>query len=102
MNDMAEDRVQISVTIADRRYQYIVNPDDEKYLRDSVRRIADTLSELKTKYSFNDNQDALANALLQYVTRLVKMKYDDESGAIIREIEFLDNQLDEYIKTNVE
>lgn len=83
-------------------YHYSVEPELEELLRNSVKDISSRLTVLKSRYSLKDNQDALAILLLQYVTQLLKIRKEDLPGVILREIEHLDKQLDEYISANVE
>lgn len=97
-----DDKLLINVTIADRMYHYSVEPELEELLRNSVKDISSRLTVLKSRYSLKDNQDALAILLLQYVTQLLKIRKEDLPGVILREIEHLDKQLDEYISANVE
>lgn len=102
MSDKQQDRIQVNVKVAGRNYPYVIHADDEQYLRESVKKIAETIQELKSRYSFNDDQDVLANILLQKNTLWLKRNQEDDAGEIMKEIEFLDDQLDEYMKNNVE
>lgn len=92
---------KIQITIADKNYPFSVNPDDEEVMRLAVKMISDRLGTYKNKYSISDNQDALAITVLQFVVQLIKERRNDQSGPVIQEIQFLNNQLDEYIKNNI-
>ena len=102
MSDKKADRIQVNVKVAGRNYPYVIHADDEQYLRESVKKIAETIQDLKSRYAFSDDQDVLANILLQQNTLWLKKNQEDGAGDIIKEIEFLDSQLDEYIRNNVE
>lgn len=96
------EKVVLNLTIAGRKYSYKVEPELEEMVRSSCRDIGERFADLKSKYATLDNQEALSIILLQYVTSMVKYKRDDVSGTILREIKFLDDQLDNYIKLNIE
>ncbi len=92
---------KINITIADRSYPFSIDPDDEEVMRVAVKKISERLDSYKSRYSITDNQDALAITILQFVVQMVKERKTDVSGSVIKEIQFLDNQLDDYIKNNV-
>ncbi len=96
------ERVFLNVSIAGRKYKYNVEPELEDLVRNSVRDITERLAALKSRYALSDNQDALAILLLQYVTQMARYRREDVSGTILREIKYLDDQLDDYIKHNIE
>ncbi|MBR2947422.1 MAG: cell division protein ZapA [Bacteroidales bacterium] len=96
------EKVALNVTIVGRKYQYRVEPELEDLVRSAVRDVTEKLAMLKSKYKFSDNQDALAIVLLQYVTQMSRYKREDVSGTIIREIQNLDAQIDDYVKRNIE
>lgn len=98
---MEEELHKIHIMIADRSYPFSVSPDDEEVMRLAVKKISERLDTYKNKYSISDNQDALAITVLQFVVQLIKERRSDQSGAIVKEIQFLNNQLDEYIKNNI-
>ncbi len=96
------EKVALNVTIVGRKYQYRVEPELEDLVRSAVRDVTEKLAMLKSKYKFSDNQDALAIVLLQYVTQMSRYKREDVSGTIIREMQNLDAQIDDYVKRNIE
>lgn len=90
----------IQITIADKTYPFSIVPEDEEVIRLAVKRISERLDSYKKKFSINDNQDALAVTVLQFVVQLIKEKKSDNSSLLLSEIQSLDNQLGEYIESN--
>ena len=95
------EKIALNVVIAGRKYKYNVDPEFEDLMRSAANDVTDRLVALKSKYTFADNQDALATLLLQYVTHMARYKKEDISGTILREIKYLDDQLDDYMKHNI-
>lgn len=95
------DNLKINVTVLDRTLQYTVRPEDETYIRKAVKSISAKLSDLKSRKTLRDNQEALTIVLIQIAYFLEKMKDEDEAGNIAREIRRLDQQLDEYLENNM-
>lgn len=94
------ENLKINVTVLDRTLQYTVRPEDETYIRKAVKSISAKLSDLKSRRTLRDNQEALTIVLIQIAYFLEKMKDEDESENIIGEIRRLDTQLDEYLENN--
>ena len=102
MTDMAEDgKFLCNFTILDRKFTHRVFPEEEAMMRNAVRNISDKLAELRQRHSFRDNQDALTVVLIQFAVLLEKTRMDDVPGRMIRDIQQLDRQLDEYIENDV-
>ncbi len=101
---MADDkniRRNITIKILDRTLVYSVRPEEEGLIRNAVSNISDKLTQLKEKHRPKDNQEALTIVLIQIASQFERDKVEDEAGAMAKEIELLDEQLDEYIKTDV-
>lgn len=92
---------KIHITIADRSYPFSIDLKDEEIMRLAAKKISERLDNYKSRYSITDNQDALAITVLQFVVQLLREKKNDVSGSVLKEIQFLDNQLDEYLKNNI-
>ncbi len=100
MADENNIRRSITIKILDRTLVYSVRPEEEGLIRNAVSNISKKLSELKEKHRPKDNQEALTIVLIQIASQFERDKADDEAGAMAKEIEFLDSQLDEYIKSD--
>lgn len=100
MTDMEDGKFLCNFTILDRKLVYRVLPEEESMIRNAVRNISDKLAELKQKHSLRDNQEALTVVLIQFAVLLEKVRMEDVSGRIIKDIQQLDRQLDEYIEND--
>lgn len=98
---MDDGKFLCNFTILDRKFTYRVSPDEESMMRNAVKNISDKLAELKQRHSMRDNQEALTVVLIQFAVLLEKMRMEDVPGRMIKDIQQLDRQLDEYIENNV-
>ncbi len=94
-------RRSITIKILDRTLVYSVRPEEEGLIRNAVANISKKLTELKDKHRPKDNQEALTIVLIQIASQFERDRADDEAGALAKEIELLDSQLDTYIKNEV-
>lgn len=76
--------IPITVNICERPYKLMVKPDDEPLLRESARKINESLRSYAQSYAFKDNQDLLAMVALQYALNSLKNE---------RELSFRDREL---------
>ena len=65
-----DDKLSISVNIADRYYPLKVERENEEKIRKAARMINEKVLQYKQRYSNKDVQDYLAMASLQYVIKL--------------------------------
>ena len=98
---MDDGKFLCNFTILDRKFTYRVSPDEESMMRNAVKNISDKLAELKQRHSMRDNQEALTVVLIQFAVLLEKMRMEDVPGRMIKDIQRLDRQLDEYIENDV-
>lgn len=70
---MEEEKLRISVHLAERKYMLSVLPSEESGVRNAVEFINQQIRELASKYAFKDRQDILAmvallnsNKMLEY------------------------------------
>ena len=98
---MEEDdkRLPCHVTILDRKFKYKIQAEDEVLIRNTVKSISDKLADLKRRRSFQDNQELLTVALVQFAVD--KARLEAALGDLDKDIKSLDSQLDEYIENNV-
>jgi cell division protein ZapA len=94
--------IKIKLTIANRVYPLSIPADQEFSLRESARKIDDTIQQLEKNYAVRDKQDVLAMCSLQFATQVENYKgnastsrtYDDEK---IKELtEMIEIHLDTY------
>ena len=88
-------------TILDRKFTYRVLPEEESMIRNAVKNITDKLADLRQRHNFVDNQQALTVVLIQFAVLLEMARTEDAAGRIVKEIQLLDKQLDEYLETDV-
>lgn len=96
-----EEKHRIQITIADRSYPFSVAPDQEEIMRLAVKRISERMDNYKKKFALRDNQDALAITALMFVAQMIKEKRTDTSGSLVKELQYLSDQLDEYFENNI-
>ena len=101
MTDMEDGKFLCNFTILDRKITYRLLPEEESVVRSAVKNITDKLAELRQRHSFKDNQQALTVVLIQFAVLLEMARNEDAAGRMIREIQSLDKQLDEYLETDV-
>lgn len=92
--------VKVNVTLAGRLYSFCVQAEDEELIRKACSMLNSRMNEL-SHFEFKDSLDHLSTAALQCMVWFLREKRKDVSGTLIREIQFLDKQLDEYIDSNV-
>ena len=94
--------LKIKLTIANRVYPLSISADQEFSLRESARKIDNTIQQLEKNYAVRDKQDVLAMCSLQFATQVENYKrnastsrtYDDEK---IKElIEMIEIHLETY------
>lgn len=91
----------IQVIIADRAYQFKIEPTEEERVRLAVKMINERVERYKGLYAKCDNQNALAMTVLQFVIKLMEIEDNKDASKVIEEIKSLDNQLEEYIHRNI-
>ncbi len=100
MTDMDDGKYLCNFTILDRKLAYRLYPEEESMMRNAVRNISDKLAELKQRHSLRDNQEALTVVLIQFAVLLEKARMEDVPGRMIKDIQQLDKQLDEYLESD--
>lgn len=101
MTDMEDGKFLCNFTILDRKFTYRVLPEEESVIRSAVKNITDKLADLRQRHNFVDNQQALTVVLIQFAVLLEMARMEDATGRIVKEIQLLDKQLDEYLETDV-
>jgi len=83
------DKLAIKLKILDRYYPLKIEWDDEEKLREAARRINDIVAKYQSRYSNKDEQDFLAMAALQFVTKLVEIEQAQNSDRLTPDLERL-------------
>ncbi len=83
----------IKVNIAERYYPLKITQADEARIQEAARRINDTVLQYKRIYANKDNQDFLAMAALQFVSKLIQTESHSSDNEFIGELEKLNYEL---------
>ena len=95
-----EEKLAIKLKIIDRYYPLRIDWQDEEKLREASRRINDVVDKYRQRYNDKDNQDFLAMATLQFVTRLLEFENNNTTELANQEFQELCNELDQFISNN--
>jgi len=95
-----EEKLAIKLKIIDRYYPLRIDWQDEEKLREAARRINDVVDKYRQRYSDKDNQDFLAMATLQFVTRLLEFENNNTTELVNQELQDVCNELDQFISNN--
>lgn len=94
-----DDKLAIKLKIIDRYYPLRIDWKDEEKLRGAAKKINDIVLKFKQRYADKDNQDLLAMATLQFVTKLMDLENANQSDTLSNQLESICEELDEFIKT---
>ncbi len=83
------EKLAIKLKILDRYYPLKIEWEDEEKLREAAKRINDTVAKYQVRYSNKDEQDFLAMAALQFVTKLVELEHAQEKDLLAPELNSL-------------
>ncbi len=92
------EKLSIKVNLADRFYPLRVEAKDEEKIRRAAKTINDKINQYKSRYSDKDNQDFLAMAALQLVTKVIESEEKADVSPLIAELESLDDHLGRIIE----
>lgn len=95
-----DDKLAIKLKIIDRYYPLKIDWNDEEKLREAAKRINDVVFKYGTKYSDKDNQDFLAMAALQFVTKLIDIEQQNNVQPILGELDELSKNIGNFIEEN--
>src|SRR4030042_189635 len=93
-----DDKLSISVNVADRYYPLKVKRENEEKIRKAARMINEKVLQYKQRYSDKDVQDFLAMASLQYVIKLNEEEEKLDNGEFPDAIKELINKIDEVLE----
>ncbi len=95
-----EEKLAIKLKIIDRYYPLRIDWQDEEKLREASRRINDVVDKYRQRYTDKDNQDFLAMATLQFVTRLLEFENNNTMELLSKEMEDICEEIDQFINQN--
>ena len=95
-----EEKLAIKLKIIDRYYPLRIDWKDEEKLREASRRINEVVDKYRQRYTDKDNQDFLAMATLQFVTRLLDIEESNNIDPLNKELQQICNDLDLFISSN--
>jgi len=95
---MNDEKLTIRVNIADRYYPLTIKKFEEEQVRKSAKLINDTVLQYKKLYVDKDEQDFLAMALLQYVTKLIELEAKQNIATFVKQIKEIDHDLEDYLQ----
>lgn len=94
------DKLAIKLKILDRYYPLKIDWDDEEKLREAAKRINDIVAKYQSRYSNKDEQDFLAMAALQFVTKLVEVEQEQKEDLLTPDLEQLLNDMQAFNAEN--
>jgi len=98
---MAEDKLSIRISIADRYYPLKIVAADEERIRIAAKRINEKIEQYRQRYTGRDIQDALSMATLQFVIRLIESENNENIEPLVKEIDSITSQIEAYIQKEV-
>jgi len=92
-----DEKLAVKLKIIDRYYPLRIDWKDEEKLREASKRINEVVDKYRQRYTNKDNQDFLAMATLQFVTRLLEFEENNTVEPNKDELQDICNDLDEFI-----
>ena len=91
--------LKIKLTIANRVYPLSIPADQEFSLRESARKIDNTIQQLEKNYAVRDKQDVLAMCALQFASQATQKNIDKNSDheEVTKRLQALNALLDEQL-----
>ncbi|NOZ48257.1 MAG: cell division protein ZapA [Chlorobi bacterium] len=93
-----DNKLTIKVNIVDRIYPLKIDREEEEKIRKAAKKINDTVLQYKKIYSDKDDQDFLAMAALQFVTKVVEQQDSKELDSLIESLKDLNLDLEEVLE----
>ena len=95
-----EEKLAVKLKIIDRFYPLKIDWKDEEKLREASKRINDVVDKYRSRYNDKDNQDFLAMACLQFVTKLIELEVNNNPSPVLNELAEINNELEAFIEKN--
>lgn len=87
------EKLAIKLKITDRYYPLRVDWSEEEKLREAAKRINEVVNKYKERYADKDNQDLLAMATLQFVSKLIEFEQQNSGKGLQQDIDALNNEI---------
>lgn len=87
------EKLAIKLKITDRYYPLRVDWNEEEKLREAAKRINEVVNKYKERYADKDNQDLLAMATLQFVSKLIEFEQQNSGKGLQQDIDALNNEI---------
>ncbi len=86
---MADDKLKIKLSIADRVYPLTIAPNQEEGLRKAAKNIEAMIKKFEESYAVRDKQDVLAMCALQFASQVEQkgIDRDNDQKEVIERIE---------------
>jgi len=91
------DKLSIKLKILDRYYPLRISFEEEEGLRKAATEINTVVQKYKDRYKDKDDQDILAMALIQFVSKLITAEEKLHDDRLEIELKSLCNELDELL-----
>jgi cell division protein ZapA (FtsZ GTPase activity inhibitor) len=82
------EELSVNISIADRPYRLSIKRSDEQAVREAAKIINDRIKDYADAYAYQDKQDLLAMAALQYTVAAVQFQ---------QEVNYRDNHLEQKL-----
>ncbi|QZT36862.1 cell division protein ZapA [Halosquirtibacter xylanolyticus] len=90
-----EDKLSISVNIAERRFPLRIERSEEEKIRMATKLINEKVLQYKQRFG-KDDFDSLAMTSLQYVVEMLLLKDQQDLSPFVEKIEDLNDQLESF------
>ncbi len=96
---MEEQKLNITVRIAERKYMLLVYPSEEACVRKAAEYINNQIQEMSSKYAFKDRQDIFTMISLVNTTKMLEYNEDLEKfhNSYGKRLTDLDEILDKHL-----
>jgi cell division protein ZapA (FtsZ GTPase activity inhibitor) len=94
---MDDNKLPVNLNIADRIYPLRIEIKEEEKLRKAAKLINDKVMLYRQKYSDKDNQDFIAMAALQFVTKVIELESKGDMTPLIESLSELDIEMRDYL-----
>ncbi|MDD3200612.1 MAG: cell division protein ZapA [Bacteroidales bacterium] len=91
------EKQKISLVIAGRSYDFVIEPDKEEKLRLAVKRLNETIQDTLLRFKGVDVQDAMSIILFSKEVRIIELETKEEIKDILDQLEGLNDQLGNYL-----
>jgi cell division protein ZapA len=95
---LSEEKINITIKIAERTYPLLVLPVDEPRVRSAVEQVNSTLKDLMSKYDGRDMQDYMAMYVLLMMSQQMNGTGGPDTLLLNEQLKVLDSALEKLLK----